>query len=130
MLRPLFGMVAAFVAITITTWASAAPVPFPKPQRPAVMAGAWDVRWSSMDARIDLRPDGSARFAYVKAGGAWDGSWKHEPKEGRLELSLMIDGTPRLYVLTFDRAAANEAEGRVRQGPSFDQPVRMVRAGR
>jgi len=107
-----------------------APAPFPRRVREAApaMAGAWDVNWGGSRVRLDLRPDGSARFAYVSGGGAWDGSWKYDGAR-RLTLTLVL-AQPTDYHLTFDSVAANAAGGRVRQGPSWNQPVKLTRSGR
>src|SRR5688572_10980704 len=117
------AILAATVVLLAAVSAVGAPVPPPRPPRPTALAGAWDVKWANMDVRLELRADGSARFAYVTAGGAWDGSWKHDQKARELALTLLVDGQPRLYVLNFDRTESDLAEGRVRQGRSFDQPV-------
>src|SRR5262245_54846489 len=81
--------------LAVTGELHTAPVPFPKPPRALAMAGTWDVKWGSMDVRLELRPDRSARFTYVNAGGTWDGSWMHDPKAKQLGVTLMIDGLPR-----------------------------------
>src|SRR5688572_1109449 len=78
-----------------------APAPFPKPDRrdaPQTMAGVWDVDWGGMPVRLELRPGGSARFAYTRTQGAWDGSWRYDAGSRRVTLTLLIGGSPCDYV--------------------------------
>src|SRR4051812_35773417 len=87
-----------------------APAPFPKHERrprPVVMAGAWDVDWSGSRVRLDLRPDGTARFAYAHDGAVYDGSWKCGKAAHTLTLTLLTDRRPSDYELTFDRVESD-----------------------
>src|SRR3954447_6204410 len=107
-----------------------APAPFPKAERrpaPRTMAGAGDVKWGGSSVRLDLRSDGSARFAYVP-GEAWEGSWRQDGAR-RLTLTLLLDPPPDYHV-TFDAVDPDAAGGKVRQGASWQQPVEMRRSGR
>ena len=106
-----------------------APAPFPRPARrgPATMAGAWDVEWGFYNVLLDLRPDGSARFKYVSVEGSWDGPWRHDGGE-RLTLTLLIHQRPTDYEMTFETSGRDAAEGKVRQGPSWELPMKLTRA--
>jgi hypothetical protein len=120
-----------------------APAPFPKPERhpsPRTMAGVWDVDWGGMPARLDLRPDGSARFEYTKdigrapGGGPpiWDGSWRYEGAR-RLTLTLLnasIDRKPCDYVLAFSVLGRDAAEGKILDSSTSPRPLKLARSGR
>jgi hypothetical protein len=107
----------------------AAPAPVPKLERrpvPQTMAGAWDVDWGGTGARLELRPDGSARFAYTHNASAWDGSWRSDGPS-RLRLTLLLDEAPADFRLAFDAVGADEAGGKVRHGPSWERAVKLTR---
>ncbi len=91
------------------------------------MAGAWDVKWVDLNVRLDLRPNGDARFAYTPAGGAWDGSWKYDPKIRKLTLTLLINAQPHPYILTFNKMEGDLIEGTVQRGNPTHESLRMVR---
>ena len=108
-----------------------APAPFPRVDRrpPPGMAGTWDVDWGGMPVRLDLRPDGSARFAYTKITGTWDGSWRYDPGLRRVTLTLMI-GSPHNYLLAFSVVTRDAAEGKILDSPTSTRPLKLARAGR
>jgi hypothetical protein len=113
-----------------STAATSAPAPLARPaRRPSqlTMAGTWDVKWSGMGVRLELRPDRSARFTYTTGSGTWDGSWRFNPAERQVILTLMINRNPEDYILTFDRMGPYEAEGKARHGSSTPWPVTMKR---
>jgi hypothetical protein len=57
------GLLALLGLLATTDELRPAPVPFPKPAKPvAATAGSWDVKWGSLDVRLELRKDESARF--------------------------------------------------------------------
>ncbi len=108
-----------------------APAPLPRPPRVPPMAGSWDVKWVDLDARLELRPDGSARFTYTKAAGQWDGSWQYDQKARRLTLTLLIaENNPHTYILTFKRIEADLAEGTLQRGNPLLESVKLMRAKR
>lgn len=117
------------LAVLAAGWA---PAPFPKPPRhsppPLQMAGAWDVKWDESAVRLDLRADGSARFAYTSGGGTYQGTWKYHGAKRQVALTLQVGGQPRLYEMDFDEVSATAAKGKVKQGPSTPWAVTMVRA--
>jgi hypothetical protein len=115
------------LAVTAAGWT---PAPFPRPERRTprqTMAGTWDVLWNSSGVRLDLHPDGSARFAYSSGGGTYEGSWRYEAGERRVILTLLLPN-PTDYVMTFEKIERDAAEGKVRQGSSNPWAVSMTRA--
>jgi hypothetical protein len=125
-----------FVAVTLAFALLSlgfAPAPFPKAERRAAaqtMAGAWDVKWGGMDVRLDLRPDGSARFEYANNGGTWDGRWRFDKGIRRVTLTLFIGGNPSDYVLAFSAVGRDAAEGVIQDSPTSSRPLKLARSGR
>jgi hypothetical protein len=109
-----------------------APAPFHKVDRrpPPGMAGTWDVEWGGMPVRLDLRPDSSARFAYTKINGTWDGSWRYDPGLRRVTLTLIIGGTGHDYLLAFDVVGRDAAEGKILDSPTSTRSLKLARTGR
>jgi hypothetical protein len=85
------------------------------------MVGVWDVKWDHWDVRLDLHPDGAAHFAYITAGGAYDGTWQYDEK--RKMLTLKLNSSEKATVVIFDKVDFNKAEGR-----EFNQSVKFARS--
>jgi hypothetical protein len=94
------------------------------------MAGVWDVEWGGMPVRLDLLPNGSARFQYTKTTGAWDGSWRFDESARRVTLTLQISGRPSDYVLAFSVIGPDMAEGRILDTPTRSRSLKLTRSGR
>src|SRR5262245_50987177 len=81
----------ALLVLVVT--AAGAPAPFPREDRRAqrqTMAGTWDVLWSTSMVRLDLRPDGTARFGYIPFSGTYEGSWRYDPGARQVILTLLL----------------------------------------
>ena len=106
--------VLAMLAVAFT------PAPLPKQTRMPTsqpFAGVWDVDWGGMPVRLQLRPDGSARFEYTKVTGAWDGSWRYDPGLRRVTLTLQFGGRSEgVYLLEFAALGRDWAEGKIGDG--------------
>jgi len=118
--------VLAMLAVAFT------PAPLPKPTRmptPQTFAGVWDVDWGGMPVRLQLRPDGSARFEYTKISGTWDGSWKYDGGIRRVTLTLSFGpNSSGTYLLQFDSLGRDWAKGRILDSPSSSRKLQLDRA--
>jgi hypothetical protein len=93
-----------------------------------MIVGVWDVDWGGLPVRLNLRPDGSARFEYTKSTGAWDGSWRFDKAARRVTLTLLIGRTSHDYVLDFTVIGRNAAEGRILDSPTSSRPLKLARS--
>jgi hypothetical protein len=76
MSRPL----AIVIAIVIAACLRAAPLPFPKPAKPADLLGRYDVTWRGGEWFVTLHAGGV--FESVPVGGSpWLGTWRAEGGE-------------------------------------------------